>query len=78
VLPAGGLTATRLDISVRPLSAVTEVAAARPSRRMLGGVAYPHVVLRFAAFEPGERRPSPSPRLPGTTTVKRLEPANQP
>jgi hypothetical protein len=78
-LSAAWLTATRLDVSVLPLSAVIEVAAGRPPiRRMLGGVGYPYLVLRFAAMEPGERRPPPTPRLPGTITVEGLGPADQP
>jgi hypothetical protein len=78
-LSAGWLTATQLDVSVLPLSAVIEVAAGRPPiRRMLGGAGYPYLVLRFAVMEPGQRRPPPTPRLPGTTTVEGLEPADQP
>jgi nitroreductase len=78
-LSAGWLTATRLDVSVLPLSAVIEVASARPPiRRMLSGIGYPYLVLRFAAMEPGERRPPPTPRLPGTTTVEGLASADGP
>jgi hypothetical protein len=78
-LSAGWLTATQLDVSVLPLSAVIEVAAGHPPiRRMLGGAGYPYLVLRFAVMEPGQRRPPPTPRLPGTTTVEGLRPADQP
>lgn len=77
-LSAAWLTATQIDVSVLPLSAVIEVAAARlPLRRMVGGTGYPYLVMRFAAMEPGDQRPPPTPRLPGTTTVEALEPADQ-
>jgi hypothetical protein len=72
-LSAAWLTATGIDVSVLPLSAVIEVAPGRPAiRRMIGGAGYPYLVLRFAAVEPGGQRPPRAPRLPGTTTVEGL------
>ena len=74
-LSAGWLTATRLDVSVLPLSAVIEVAASRPAiRRLIGGSGHPYLVLRFAAVEPdGEPRPV-TPRLPASTMIEGFDP----
>jgi nitroreductase len=78
-LSAGWLTATGLDVSVLPLSSVIEVPAGRPPiRRMMGGAGYPYLILRFAAMDPGDRRPPPTPRLPATTTVEGFREAGPP
>jgi hypothetical protein len=70
-LSAGWLTATRLNVSVLPLSAVVAVPAARRAiRRLVGGPVYPYLLLRFAAAD--EDPPERTPRLPATTVIDGL------
>ena len=68
-LSAGWLTATRIGVSVLPLSVVVEVATSRDAiSRALGWAGYPYLVLRFATTndEPPTTR---TPRLPAGQTV---------
>jgi hypothetical protein len=70
-LSAGWLTATRLDVSVLPLSVVVEVAGSREMvRRLLRLSGHPYLVLRFAAAEPDGERPASAPRLPSTAIIE--------
>jgi hypothetical protein len=72
-LSAGWLTATRLDVSVLPLSAVVAVPAARGTiRKLIGGSGWPYLVLRFAAAEEDGPSPVRTPRLPATAVVEGL------
>ncbi|MFG1605185.1 Acg family FMN-binding oxidoreductase [Actinoplanes sp. NPDC049265] len=70
-LSAGWLTATRIEVSVLPLSGVIEVAASRSMVRDLVGDGYPHLVLRFAAGEPACTPPR-SPRLPAAAIIEHV------
>lgn len=73
-LSAGWLAATELGVSVLPLSATVEVAATRLAlRRMLFGLGYPHLVLRFGNADPDHRGPRPTPRLPSSQTIETLD-----
>ncbi|MDY7090395.1 MAG: nitroreductase, partial [Actinomycetota bacterium] len=52
-LSAAWLTAAELDISVVPLSVITEVASIRENvRQLLTDIGYPYLVLRFGAVDP--------------------------
>jgi hypothetical protein len=71
-LSAGWLTATRLNVSVLPLSAMVAVPAARREvRRLVGGPVCPYLVLRFAAADEDDP-PERTPRLPATTVIDGL------
>nr|WP_018587455.1 nitroreductase [Salinispora arenicola] len=63
-LSAGWLTATRLGVSVVPLSGVVEVPGTRAALRgMLAGVGYPYLVLRMGLADPTHAGPPHTPRL---------------
>jgi hypothetical protein len=63
-LSAGWLTATDLEVSVLPLSIVTEIATSRTIvRHLIGWDGYPHLALRFAAGLAGTGTTG-TPRLP--------------
>ena len=71
-LSAAWLTATALDLSVLPLSAVVEVADSRTAIRRLTGVGgFPYLVLRFAAADPAAGPGRPTPRLPVSAVIDR-------
>ena len=54
-LSAAWLTATKLAVSVVPLSATIEIAATREKmRRLLGGLGHPYLVLRLGTIEPDD------------------------
>lgn len=64
-LSAAWLTATRLGVSVVPLSGVIEVAGTRQALRvMLAGLGYPYLVLRLGIADPEHAGPPHTPRLP--------------
>ncbi|MEU1398250.1 nitroreductase [Micromonospora zamorensis] len=63
-LSAGWLTATRLGVSVVPLSAVVEVPGTRQTlRQMLAGIGFPYIVLRLGIADPAQSGPPHTPRL---------------
>ncbi|MET8231287.1 nitroreductase [Micromonospora sp. NPDC005298] len=63
-LSAGWLTATRLGVSVVPLSAVVEVPGTRQTlRQLLAGLSYPYLVLRLGIADPAHAGPPHTPRL---------------
>ena len=64
-LSAAWLTATRLGVSVVPLSGVVEVIGTRQAlRAMLLGIGYPYLVLRLGIADPEHAGPPHTPRLP--------------
>jgi hypothetical protein len=69
-LSAAWLTATKLNVSVLPLSIVVEVTRSREMvQRLLGGYELPYLVLRFAAADPHAGESPRTPRLPAEATV---------
>ncbi|MFC4021953.1 Acg family FMN-binding oxidoreductase [Micromonospora sp. GCM10011542] len=63
-LSAAWLTATRLGVSVVPLSAVVEVPGTRQKlRQLLAGLGFPYLVLRLGIADPAHAGPAPTPRL---------------
>lgn len=63
-LSAGWLTATRLGVSVVPLSAVVEVPGTRQTlRQLLSGISFPYLVLRLGIADPAHAGPPHTPRL---------------
>ncbi|SCE72998.1 hypothetical protein GA0070607_0881 [Micromonospora coriariae] len=63
-LSAGWLTATRLGVSVVPLSAVVEVPGTRQTlRQLLAGLGFPYLVLRLGIADPAHAGPPHTPRL---------------
>lgn len=69
-LSALWLTATRLGISVVPLSGVVEVIGTRETlRQMLGRLGHPFLALRFGIAEPVEGQPPRTPRLPANEVI---------
>ena len=67
-LSAAWLTATSLDLSLLPISAVVEVAATRLIlRRMLAGLGYPYLAVRLGYSRP-DGEPEHTPRL-ATATI---------
>lgn len=63
-LSAGWLTATRLGVSVVPLSGVVEVEGTRQTlRRLLAGLGFPYLVLRLGIADPAHAGPPHTPRL---------------
>ncbi|MEU8085317.1 nitroreductase [Micromonospora sp. NPDC049101] len=63
-LSAGWLTATRLGVSVVPLSAVVEVPGTRQTlRQLLSGIGFPYLVLRLGIADPAHSGPPHTPRL---------------
>ncbi|MCF0091709.1 putative NAD(P)H nitroreductase [Micromonospora sp. MH99] len=69
-LSAAWLTATRLGVSMVPLSAVVEVPGTRQTlRQMLAGIGYPYLVLRMGIADPAHAGPPHTPRLTGEQVV---------
>ncbi|MEU8180969.1 nitroreductase [Micromonospora sp. NPDC049047] len=63
-LSAGWLTATRLGVSVVPLSAAVEVPGTRQTlRQLLAGIGFPYLVLRLGIADPAQAGPPHTPRL---------------
>ncbi|WP_407939941.1 Acg family FMN-binding oxidoreductase [Micromonospora tarapacensis] len=63
-LSAGWLTATRLGVSVVPLSGAVEVPATRQTlRQVLAGLGHPYLVLRLGVADPAHAGPPHTPRL---------------
>ncbi len=63
-LSAGWLTATRLGVSVVPLSGVVEVPGTRQALRgLLAGMGHPYLVLRLGVADPAHAGPPHTPRL---------------
>ncbi|MFJ8582851.1 Acg family FMN-binding oxidoreductase [Micromonospora sp. NPDC093277] len=63
-LSSAWLTATRLGVSVVPLSGVVEVEGTRLTvRRLLAGLGYPYLVLRLGLQDPAHAGPPHTPRL---------------
>jgi hypothetical protein len=63
-LSAAWLTATELAVSVMPLSATIEIPITREKmRRLLGGLGFPFLVLRFGTIEPIDTAEPHTPRL---------------
>ncbi|WP_433348690.1 Acg family FMN-binding oxidoreductase [Micromonospora sp. CA-111912] len=78
-LSAAWLTATRLGVSMVPLSGVVEVEGTRQAlRQVLAGMGYPYLVLRMGIADPEHAGPPHTPRLPteqvvDTTAVRSTE-----
>jgi hypothetical protein len=69
-LSAVWLVANELDVSVVPISAVTEVPAVRRRlRELLAQTSWPYLVLRMGLTDPDSRGPLATPRLPTDRTV---------
>ncbi|MGC4807440.1 Acg family FMN-binding oxidoreductase [Micromonospora sp. DT233] len=69
-LSAAWLTATRLGVSVVPLSGVVEVEGTRQAlRRVLAGLGYPYLVLRLGIADPEHAGPPHTPRLEAAQVV---------
>ena len=63
-LSAGWLTATRLGVSVVPLSAAVEVPGTRQTlRQMLSGIGFPYIALRLGIADPTQAGQPHTPRL---------------
>ncbi|SCL22631.1 Nitroreductase [Micromonospora rhizosphaerae] len=63
-LSAAWLTATRLGVSMVPLSAVVEVEGTRESLRgLLAGLGHPYIALRLGITDPAHAGPPSTPRL---------------
>jgi len=72
-LSAAWLAATELGVSVLPLSAAVEVTGTRITlRRLLSGLGYPYLVLRFGVADPEHQGPAHTPRLPSQQVVEIL------
>ena len=73
-LSAVWLAATELGISVLPLSAAVEVIPTRVAlQRMLAGLGYPILVLRFGVADPVHHGAPHTPRLPVSQVVDTSE-----
>ncbi|MFI6819654.1 Acg family FMN-binding oxidoreductase [Micromonospora sp. NPDC050187] len=69
-LSAAWLAATRLGVSVVPLSGVVEVAGTRQTlRHLLAGMGFPYLVLRLGIADPAHAGPPHTPRLPTAQVV---------
>ncbi|KAB1138928.1 nitroreductase [Micromonospora sp. AMSO12t] len=69
-LSAAWLTATRLGISVVPLSGVVEVAGTRQTLRgLLAGLGYPYLVIRLGLADPAHAGPPHTPRMEAAQVV---------
>ncbi|MCO1595816.1 nitroreductase [Micromonospora sp. RHAY321] len=63
-LSAAWLTATRLGVSVVPLSSAVEVEGTRQTlRQLLAGLGFPYLVLRLGIADPEHAGPPHTPRL---------------
>ncbi|MFF5175806.1 Acg family FMN-binding oxidoreductase [Micromonospora sp. NPDC000089] len=78
-LSALWLTATRLGVSVTPLSGVVEVPGTRQTlRQLLSGLGYPYLVLRLGIADPAHGGPPHTPRLPTAQVVDTSAVRDQP
>jgi nitroreductase len=69
-LSAAWLAATRLGVSVVPMSGVVEVAGTRQTlRHLLAGMGFPYLVLRLGIADPAHAGPPHTPRLPTAQVV---------
>jgi nitroreductase len=69
-LSAAWLTATRLGVSLVPLSGVVEVESTRNTlRHMLSGLGYPYLSMRLGLADPTHAGPPHTPRLDVAQTV---------
>lgn len=69
-LSAAWLTATRLGVSVLPLSEVIEVEGTRQAlRQLLAGLSFPYLVLRLGIADPVHAGPPHTPRIPANQVV---------
>ncbi|MFG2055220.1 Acg family FMN-binding oxidoreductase [Micromonospora sp. NPDC048930] len=69
-LSAAWLAATRLGVSVVPLSGVVEVETTRLAlRRMLSELGYPYISMRLGIADPTHAGPPHTPRLDAAETV---------
>ncbi|MEU8298527.1 nitroreductase family protein [Micromonospora sp. NPDC048909] len=69
-LSGGWLTATRLGVSMVPLSGVVEVDSTRQIlRQLLAGIGFPYLVLRLGIADPAHAGPPHTPRLAADQVV---------
>jgi nitroreductase len=69
-LSGAWLTATRLGVSLLPLSGVIEVDTTRAALvRLLAGLGYPYLVLRLGIADPDEAGAPRTPRLPAAQLI---------
>ncbi|MEV0152491.1 nitroreductase family protein [Micromonospora sp. NPDC050686] len=69
-LSAAWLTATRLGVSLVPLSGVVEVEGTRQTLRgVLSGMGFPYLVVRLGIADPAHAGPPHTPRLPTEQVV---------
>ncbi|MFI6264028.1 Acg family FMN-binding oxidoreductase [Micromonospora sp. NPDC051006] len=69
-LSASWLTATRLGVSMVPLSGVVEVDSTRQIlRELLAGIGFPYLVLRLGIADPAHAGPPHTPRLAADQVV---------
>lgn len=69
-LSAGWLAATRLGVSLVPLSGVVEVASTRAAlRQALDHLGYPYLVLRLGIADPDHAGPPHTPRIPAAQVI---------
>ncbi|SBT37084.1 Acg family FMN-binding oxidoreductase [Micromonospora auratinigra] len=69
-LSAAWLTATRLGVSLVPLSGVVEVEATRYAlRHMLSDLGFPYISMRLGLADPTHAGPAHTPRLDAAQTV---------
>jgi hypothetical protein len=72
-LSAAWLTATELEVSVRPFSAIIEVPTTRETmRHLLDDAGYPFLLLRFGVLDPSAAGAPRTPRLSTALTVERI------
>ncbi|MGC1213374.1 MAG: nitroreductase, partial [Micromonospora sp.] len=69
-LSAAWLTATRLGVSLVPLSGVVEIEGTRQTlRRMLSGLGHPYIAMRLGITDATHAGPPHTPRLEAAQTV---------
>ncbi|MER6590877.1 nitroreductase family protein [Micromonospora purpureochromogenes] len=69
-LSAVWLTATRLGVSLVPLSGVVEVGGTRQAlRQLLSGLGFPYLTMRLGIADPAHAEPPHTPRLDTPQTV---------
>ncbi|MEU2615626.1 nitroreductase family protein [Micromonospora sp. NPDC007271] len=69
-LSAAWLTATRLGVSLVPLSGVVEVDGTRQAlRQILSGLGFPYISMRLGIADPTHAGPAHTPRLDAAQTV---------
>ncbi|MFC7530106.1 Acg family FMN-binding oxidoreductase [Actinoplanes sp. GCM10030250] len=70
-LSAVWLTASEHGVALLPLSGPVEVASTRHQlRRLLGGIGFPHMVMRLGTFDSARPVPARTPRLPTEQVVE--------